>query len=153
MRLILPIILIPMVLASQSLCALHTHIGTHSAELDGHGGNPHFHTGHGHSHSHVALHSNGGGSTDKTSKVHLSSLGEFPVQYTGAYYVPDSVIRDVNRLTFEMLSELLVKVVSHRLPTLSLGATQLPTADRQQQFRLSDMARVPLYLRDASIRC
>lgn len=153
MRLILPILLIPMVLASQSLCALHTHIGRHSAELDGHGGNPHFHAVHGHSHGHGGLHSNGGGSTDKTSEVHPSSLEEFPVQYTGAYYVPDSVSRGVNRPTFETLSELLVKVVSHRLPTLSLGAIQLPKADRPHQCRPSDNARVPLFLRDASIRC
>lgn len=153
MRLILPILLIPMVLASQGLCALHTHIGTHSAELDGHGGTPHFHAGHSHSHSHGGLHSNGGGSTANTSEVHPSNLEEFPVKYTGAYYVPDSLSRGVNRPTFEKLSELLVKVVIHRLPAISLDTVQLQKGDRPHQCRPSDNARVPLFLRDASIRC
>ena len=155
MRLILPILLIPMVLAGQSLCAVHSHMGTHSAELGRHAGNPHFHAdaGFGHSHSNNGLHSNGGGSGDATSELPQSGIAGFPDQDAGAYYVPDSVSRGDKRLVLGKLSQLLGKLAGYTLPALSLGIFAPPKADRPRRFRLSDNARVPLFLRDASIRC
>ena len=101
MRLLLPILLIPMVLASQSLCAVHMHIGTHSAELGTHAGTPHFHAevGHGHSHPHGALHS----SSRETAVDPQPGIEEFPDRHVGAYYVADSLSRDANRFAHDKL--------------------------------------------------
>lgn len=155
MRLILPILLISMVLASQILCAVHTHSGIHSAELGGHSASPHFHVGAGpgHLHSHESLHSTGGSSGDETAEVPRSGIEAIPDQNAGTYYVPDSVSRGDNRPTSDKLSELLVKLVGRTLPTLSLGAFAIPNADRLSPDRLSGTARIPLYLRRESIRC
>lgn len=155
MRLILPILLIPMVLAGQSLCAVHSHIGMHSRELGGHGCFPHFHAdaGHDHSHSHLGLHSNGGGTDDEPSERSRSGIDGIPEQNDGAYYVQDSVSRGDKRLIFDQLSGLLGKLVGYTLPTLLIGTFAIPKADRPRGDRLSDNARVPLFLRDASIRC
>ena len=152
MRLFLPILLIPMVLASQSLCAVHMHIGTHSAESGSHAGTPHFHAeaGHGHSHPHSGLHSNG----RETAEDPQPGIEEFPDHHVGAYYVSDSVSRDTNRLVHDKLVELLlVNIVGHELSTLSLSSFSIPNADGLRYCRLSGIARVPLFLRDASIRC
>ena len=152
MRLSLPILLIPMVLASQSLCAVHMHIGTHSAELGIHAGTPHFHAeaGHGHSHRHDGFHSNG----RETAEDPQPGVEEFPDHHEGAYYVPDSVSRDTNRLAHDKLAELLlVDLVGHELSTLSLSSFSIPNADGLRYCCLSGIARVPLFLRDASIRC
>ena len=152
MRLFLPILLIPMVLASQSLCAVHMHIGTHSAEFGSHAGAPHFHAeaGHGHGDSHA----NVGGSGRETAEVHQLRIEEIPDQNVEAYYVSDSVSRDTNRLDQDSLTELLlVNFVGHELSPLTLGACLIGNADGQRICRVSGIARVPLYLRDASIRC
>ena len=152
MRLLLPILLIPMVLASQSLCAVHMHIGTHSAELGSHAGTPHFHAeaGNGHSHSHDSLHSNG----SETAKDPQPGVEEFPDHNDGAYYVSDSVSRDTNRLAHDKLAELLLaNLIGHELSTLSLCSFSILNADDLRYCRLSGIARVPLFLRDASIRC
>jgi len=151
MRLMLPILLIPMVLASQSLCAVHSYIGTHSAELDGHGGTPHFHAdaGHGHSHSHHGLQPRGG----DTSEVPQSGIEEFPDHNVVAYYVPDSVSRGDKRLALEKLSGLHGKFVGQTLPSLLFLTFAIPKTDRPRPYRLCVNARVPLFLRDASIRC
>ena len=152
MRFFLPILLMPMVLASQSLCALHMHIGTHSAELGSHAGAPHFHAeaGHGHSHRHGSLHSN----EHETSGVPQPGIEESPDQHVGAYYVSDSVSRDLDRLAQDRLAELLlVNSVGHELSTLTVGSCLICNADGQHSCFLSGIARVPLFLRDASIRC
>ncbi len=152
MRLLLPILLIPMVLASQSLCAVHMHIGTHSAELGSHSGTPHFHAeaGHGHSHCHGGLHSN----VSETAEDPQPGIEEFPDDHVGAYFVSDSVSRDTNRLAHDKLAELLlVNIVGHELSSLSPGSFSIPNADGLRYCRLSGVARVPLFLRDASIRC
>ena len=156
MRLFLPILLIPMVLASQSLCAVHMHIGTHSAELGSHDGAPHFHADarHGHSHDHGGLHANVGDSGRETAEVPQPGIEEFPDHHVGAYYVSDSVSRDTNRLAQDRLAELLlVNFVGHELSPLTLGACLIRNSDGERYYRLSGIARVPLYLRDASIRC
>ena len=151
MRLMLPILLIPMVLASQSLCAVHSHIGTPSAELDGHGGNLHFHAdaGHGHSHSHHGLQPRGG----ESSEVPQSGIEEFPDHNVVAYYVPDSLSRGDKRSAADTLSGLFGKLVGQTLPALSCVTFAIPKTDRPRPNRLSVNARVPLFLRDASIRC
>ena len=152
MRLFLPLLLMPMVLASQSLCAVHTHIGTNSAELGSHAGAPHFHAdaGHGHSHSHDSLHSNG----SETAEDPQPGIEEFPDHHVGAYYVSDSVSRDTNRLAQDSLAELLlIDFVGHELSTLTVGSCLICNADGQRYCGLSGIARVPLFLRDASIRC
>ncbi len=141
-----------MVLASQSLCAVHMHIGTHSAELGSHAGTPHFHAeaGHGHSHRHDSLHSNG----REIAKDPRPGIEECPDHHVGAYYVSDSVSRDTNRLAHDKLAELLLaNIIGHELTTLSLSSFSIPNADGLRDCRLSGIARVPLFLRDASIRC
>lgn len=156
MRLFLTIFLMPMVLASQSLCAVHVHIGTHSAELGSHAGVPHFHAeaGHGHSHRHGGLHSKVGGSGRETANDPQPGIKEFPDDHVGAYYVSDSVSRDTNRLDQDRLAELLlVKFVGHEMSRPALGSCLIPNEDGQRDCFLSGIARVPLFLRDASIRC
>lgn len=153
MRLILPTLLIPMVLASQSLCAVHTHSGMHSADLGGHSAIPHFHVGAGHLHTHVRLHSTGGSLGAETAEVPQSGLEAIPDQNARAYYVPDSVSRADNRPASDRLSELLVKLVGRTLPTPSLRAFGIPNADRLSPDRLCGTARIPLFLRGESIRC
>lgn len=156
MRLFLPILLIPMVLASQSLCAVHMHIGTHSAELGSHAGAPHFHSepGHGHSHSHGDVHSNVAGSGRETAEDPQPGIEEFPDHNLGAYYVSDSVSRDTNRLAQDKLAELLlVNLSGDELSPFTLGCCLILNPAGQRYCRLSGIARVPLFLRDASIRC
>ena len=152
MRLFLPLLLMPMVLASQSLCAVHMRIGTHSAELGSHARAPHFHAdaGHGDSHSHGGSHWNG----HETTGVPQPGIEESPDQHVGAYYVSDSVSRDTNRLAQDSLAELLlIDFVGHELSTLTVGSGLICNADGQRYCGLSGIARVPLFLRDASIRC
>lgn len=156
MRLFLPILLMPMVLASQSLCAVHMHIGTHSAELGSHAGAPHFHAdaGHAQSHGHGGLHANVGGSGRETAKVSQPGIQEIPDQNVEAYYVSDSVSRDLDRLAQDRLAALLlVKFIGHELSTLTVRSCLICNADGERYCRLSGIARVPLFLRDASIRC
>lgn len=155
MRLLVPILLIPMVLASQSLCAVHMHIGMHSTKLGSHAGTPHFHAeaGHGHSH-HGGSHSNIGGSARETAEDPQPGFEEFPEHHVGAYYVSDSVIQDTNRLAHDKLAELLlVNMFDHELSTLTLSSFSVANADGPRYCPLSGIARVPLFLRDASIRC
>ena len=148
MRFLFSILLIPMVLASQSLCAVHMHIGTHSAELGSHPGTPHFHAEAGHGHG--GLHSNG----RETLDVPQSGVEDFPDHNETAYYVSDSVSRDTNRLAHDKLAELLlVNIVGHELSTLSLNSFSIANADGLRYCCLSGNARIPLFLRDASIRC
>ena len=152
MRLFLPILLMPMVLASQSLCAVHMHSGTHSAELGSHAGTPHFHAeaGHGHSHCLGGLHSNG----RETTEVPQPGIEDFPEHHEGAYFVSDSVSRDTNRFAQDKLAKLLlVNFVGHELSTVSLSSFSKPNAGGLRYCRLSGIARVPLFLRDAPIRC
>lgn len=152
MRLFLPILLMSMVLANQSLCAVHMHIGTHSAELGSHAGVPHFHVeaGHGHSHGHGGLHANGG----ETSEFPQAGIAGFPDHHIGAYYLSDSVSRDTSRLPEEKLAELLnFNDVDHEQATLALGSCLICKPNGQNVCCLSGIARVPLFLRDASMRC
>ena len=75
-------------------------------------------------------------------------------QPVGAYYVSDSVSRDTNRLAQDSLAELLlVNFFGHELSTLTVGSCLICNADGQRYCGLSGIARVPLFLRDASIRC
>ena len=79
---------------------------------------------------------------------------EFPDHNDGAYYVSDSVSRDTNRLAHDKLAELLLaNLIGHELSTLSLCSFSILNADDLRYCRLSGIARVPLFLRDASIRC
>lgn len=152
MHLYLPILLIPMVLASHCLCAMHMHIGAHSADLGSHAGVPHFHAEVGdiHSHHHRGLKSNG----HERSGISQPGIEVSPDQHEGAYYVSDSVSRVTNRHTHNRLAELLlISSVGHELLTLSLSSFSKPNADGLLFFRVSGIARVPLFLRDASIRC
>ena len=115
-------------------------------------GTPHFHAeaGNGHSHSHDSLHSNG----SETAKDPQPGVEEFPDHNDGAYYVSDSVSRDTNRLAHDKLAELLLaSIIGHELSTLSLSSFSILNADGLTYCRLSGIARVPLFLRDASIRC
>ena len=155
MRLFLSILLIPLLLVAQSLCAVHAHQGTHSSDAESHAGSPHFHAtaGNHHSRGHAHHHSHDGGSIHETSDVSPSQF-EHPQRPDGeTYYVPDTVSQLGSRIDEQKSLTVSASATTFDLSSLSLDSKRMLTAANQPNRPHGVTARIPLFLRDASIRC
>ena len=155
MRAIFSILLIPMVLASESLCAVHSHIGMNSGESEAHAASPHFHVdaGHGHAHSHDRIHSNGRCNGEESSEAALPAIEAIPDHNARAYYCPDSASSCGSRVAGRELTAWLALEVAQLPPTAPFDLAEMSTAARKLSLALCGIARIPLFLRDSSFRC
>lgn len=155
MRLVLSILLIPLVLVAQSLCALHAHHGTHSTDAESHAGSPHFHAtaGNHHSHGHSHGHSHDGSSIHETSDVSPSDFEQSQHQDGETYYVPDAVSQIGSRLDEHSALPVLANVMSPGSASIIADGALMLNVANQPNRRHCVTARIPLFLRDVSIRC
>ena len=151
MRRFLSIALIVMILTSQGLCVVHTHVGMALSHSESHSGRPHFHV-HG-SHSHGSHEDSADHHHDEAPVLPAVTRVPCPWHDSDACYCADSVVSMIQRssaaetLDF-MLLELAVCSVGFVQPEAFSALDGRPDAPRQWSN-----ARTPLYLRDLSIRC
>jgi hypothetical protein len=151
MRSLSSIFLIVMIVTSQGLCAIHSHLGMELSHTESHSGRPHFHV-HG-SHSHGSHEDSADHHHDDAPVLPAVSRVQSPWHDSDACYCVDSVVSMIQRsnaaetLDF-MFLELSVSTVAVVQPEAFSALDGWPDAPRQWSN-----ARTPLYLRDLSIRC
>ena len=151
MRSFVSSILILMILASQVLCAVHTHFGFTSEPTASKSDRPHFHV-HG-SHSHKSHDHAPGYRHDRKPELSTVTGESFPLHDSDACYFPDSVSSTSQRSSTTnaidcLLSDLAASFSEIIVPVESPDIDVRPDSARQWST-----ARIPLYLRSLAIRC
>lgn len=151
MRRYLSIVLIVMILTSQGLCVVHAHVRMALSHSESHSGRPHFHV-HG-SHSHGSHEDSADHHHDDAPALPAVSRVQLPWHDSDACYSADSVVSMMRRfsaaetLDFMLLELAICSIEVSQLEVFS-ALDGWPDAPRQWSN-----ARIPLYLRDLSIRC
>lgn len=151
MRSFVSSILILMILASQVLCAEHTHFGFTSEPTATKSGRPHFHV-HG-SHSHKS-HNHAPGHRHNPKPELSAVTGEpFPLHDSDAWYFPDSVSSTSRRLTTTNAIDCLLRHLAASFSEIIVPVESPGIDVRPDSARQWSTARIPLYLRSLAIRC
>lgn len=153
MRHVISSVLIPLILACQGLSGGHAHFEKSSGQL--HSASPHFHiTGshsHGLDHSHSSHHNHN--KSDHESGASWGHIGSATDHDADAYYLGDSL--SLREQRSERLNS--NKQLAFGLVVVCLTATTEIASRSNQIWRASHFpgssARIPLFLRDRSIRC
>ena len=151
MRRFLSSIVILMILASQGLCAVRTHIHFTSDPSYSGSVQPHFHV-HG-SHSHESHDRTPQRRHDQKRERPAVTGESFPLHDSDACYFPDSVSSTIERSsTADAIDYLLSDLAAGSLEIIA--PVEHPALDAQPDSpRQWSTARIPLYLRSLAIRC
>jgi hypothetical protein len=154
MRLIISILLVPLVLASQTLCAVHVHFGMTVADLVDHASRPHFHvvTQHNHRHVHHDVDAHDG-SPDDRSQSACPPMQDTPDHEFDAFGCPDLAFVDGKVDATSTLSILIAWMTVDFIPIAAQPADAMSATCPHQASSPCGSARIPLYVRNASYRC
>ncbi len=144
-----------MILASQSLCAVHTHAGTTEGPT-GKSSRPHFHVGSHHGHHHVAHHTHGNESRGKQSgrpDVTWPPAQNDADHEIDVFHCTDVATGPEYNAGFRHVSALQDFAVAGLTCELAGESACSGGPGTQNLLPLSGIARIPLYVRHSAYRC
>jgi hypothetical protein len=151
MRRVLSSLLIVILLITQGLCALHSHIGIDSDEHSGLERRPHFHAHGSHSHGshrHAAEHTH-----QTPTQSSDSDPDSIPLHDTDAFYFADSICSSSPRLDTTLAISRLISDVFVKFDEYVVTSNSDVAATFWNHDASGVTARVPLFLRGCVILC
>ena len=153
MRRVLSLLLIPLLLASQGLCFVHTHQGTHTGEPDGHSSRPHFHVhGVAEHHHHHADHSHRHDAGDDHEEPAVPAIEPVADHDADAVYCSETVVIGTGRQSRSELTLKQLIAASFWQSPATLDIDPLNRGNLSVHPPPLCATRCPIYLRTLSIR-